>query len=240
MVIPLQSKAKSEPIMNKSIRRNWRVKVIKIAILNAMVIICAPGSVHGSEPRELAMGTFSSGSLAGWNKVDYSGSTRYALVDHEGTMVLGANSSKSATQMLMTLQVSLSGYPYIEWRWMVDTVLQIQDQTTRKSDDFPVRVYVGALHEGTPVFLCYVWASTARVGEYWPNPYRAEVSMVVVDSGDEHVGEWRFHRRNIASDFKEYAGLEIQTIIGVGLMTDTDNSGQSATARYGDIILTRD
>ncbi|MGE3150714.1 MAG: DUF3047 domain-containing protein, partial [Pseudorhodoplanes sp.] len=49
------------------------------------------------------------------------------------------------------------------------------------------------------------------------------------------LNTWVSHKRNVRSDIRELFGQDITSIDAVALMTDTDNSGQRATAYYGDI-----
>ena len=62
--------------------------------------------------------------------------------------------------------------------------------------------------------------------------------MVAVQSGNEKVGEWVQEKRNILEDIKNLLGINATRINAVAIMTDTDNSRQSATAYYGDIFFT--
>jgi hypothetical protein len=59
----------------------------------------------------------------------------------------------------------------------------------------------------------------------------------VVNSGDQQVGQWQKHQRDLSQDymaaFKEVPGK----VIGLGLLTDTDNTKTQANAIYGDIEL---
>lgn len=48
---------------------------------------------------------------------------------------------------------------------------------------------------------------------------------------------WFSERRNVAADFKQIFGKDFRQIEGVGIMTDSDNSGLSARALYGDIFF---
>jgi hypothetical protein len=63
--------------------------------------------------------------------------------------------------------------------------------------------------------------------------------MVVVESGDTHAGRWVEERRNVREDYRLLFGAEPPEISGVAIMTDSDNTGESATAWYGDIVFHR-
>jgi hypothetical protein len=70
-----------------------------------------------------------------------------------------------------------------------------------------------------------------------PNPYRARVMMFVVESGEVKLNQWVSEERNIHEDYKKAFNQEPTMISGVAIMTDTDNTGESATAYYGDILF---
>ena len=51
------------------------------------------------------------------------------------------------------------------------------------------------------------------------------------------MGKWVVVQRNVYEDFKMYFGKEPPTIGGIAIMTDTDNTGESAIAYYDDIKI---
>jgi len=48
---------------------------------------------------------------------------------------------------------------------------------------------------------------------------------------------WVTEERNLYEDYKNAFGEEPPMVSGVAIMTDTDNTGESATAYYGDIFF---
>ena len=63
--------------------------------------------------------------------------------------------------------------------------------------------------------------------------------MIIVDSGEEHIGTWRRHQRDIQEDFRNAFQEEPGKLIAVGIMTDTDNTKSLVKAIYGDIEIKR-
>jgi hypothetical protein len=61
--------------------------------------------------------------------------------------------------------------------------------------------------------------------------------MFVVESGAVKLNQWVNEERNIYEDYKKAFGAEPPMISGVAIMTDTDNTSESATAYYGDIFF---
>jgi hypothetical protein len=72
-----------------------------------------------------------------------------------------------------------------------------------------------------------------------PNLHTSRIKMIVADSGDGNVGQWQERLRNVVEDFKKAFGEEPGRITSVAVMTDTDNTGESALAYYGDISFRR-
>lgn len=70
-----------------------------------------------------------------------------------------------------------------------------------------------------------------------PNPYTKRVMMIAVQSGVNKVGTWVTEERNIYQDYVDSFGHSPPMTSGVAIMTDSDNTGEAATAFYGDIIL---
>ncbi|MDZ7682540.1 MAG: DUF3047 domain-containing protein [Fodinibius sp.] len=76
-------------------------------------------------------------------------------------------------------------------------------------------------------------------GTIVPNPFTDWVYMIAVQSGRSKSGRWIVESRNIMEDYRQAFGESPPDITGVAIMTDTDNTGGSATAYYGDIIFRR-
>jgi hypothetical protein len=75
------------------------------------------------------------------------------------------------------------------------------------------------------------------VGSVVPNPFTERVRMIVVENGAVHLGQWRQYERNVYQDYRSAFGEEPPAIAGVAIMTDADNTGESAVAYYGAVSL---
>jgi hypothetical protein len=87
--------------------------------------------------------------------------------------------------------------------------------------------------------LCYVWDSKAPVGTITPSSYTNLMRMIVVESGGARVNQWLAVERDVAADFRaafgEAAGSGVPVVSAIAIATDTDNTGESAVAFFGDI-----
>jgi len=225
------------------------------------------GLTHARSPGQLEVGMFSSTGPGenlpnGWQPLTFrriERHTDYSLVEDSGTLVVKAVSDESASALRRAISVDPAEYPVIEWRWKIKNLLQKGDVTRKDGDDYPVRIYVtfafdpdkaGYLeklkHEAARLIqgqdvpyraISYIWGSNSPVGTVIANPYTDRVMMFVVQSGDEKLQQWVTERRNIHDDYKKAFGEEPTMISGVAIMTDTDNTRESAVAWYGDIVF---
>ena len=87
--------------------------------------------------------------------------------------------------------------------------------------------------------LMYIWSGKSPIDTVLENAQTSRIKMIVVDSGWENLGEWRKHERDLAADYRLAYGETPGQIIGVALLTDTDNTKSETRAFYGDIELIR-
>ena len=85
--------------------------------------------------------------------------------------------------------------------------------------------------------LNYIWANTLPKGEFVANPYTDKTVMVAVNSGQQQVGEWVTVERDIVADYRKAFGEAPPPLAVIAIMSDSDNTGEQATAWYGDITL---
>ena len=70
-----------------------------------------------------------------------------------------------------------------------------------------------------------------------PTPWTYQVQMIMMESGSTKLNTWITEERNVYEDYKQAFGEEPPMISGVAIMTDTDNTGESAMTYYGDIVF---
>jgi hypothetical protein len=86
----------------------------------------------------------------------------------------------------------------------------------------------------------YIYANGPSVGAVIPNPHTKRVQMIVVAMGDSSVGKWQSFARNVREDYKRAFNEEPGKLVSLGVLTDTDNTGEKTQAWYGDITLSAD
>ena len=214
-----------------------------------------PGIVHFSSGKPGALPT-------GWEPVkitDQKKPTEYKLVDNGGTTVLAAKSDAAATGLAQRIPIEVDKWPIVEWRWKVSRLIESADNSQAKKEDSPVRLVFefdgdkkklslgdrAALSLAEPISgrespyatLMYIWSNKVPVNTVIPNPRTTRVQMVVASSGPAGVGVWQSLSRNLREDFKRAFGEEPGKLTAYGVLSDTDNTGESVEAWYGDIIF---
>jgi len=214
--------------------------MIRLLVLAALLI--APRAL--ASENELHLGRFSAKDLTGWKEQTIGllkSKTSYTLSRDNDKEVLVARSTKSASGQIYTLKLDPKEYPTLKWSWKIDHTIKKGDEKTKDGDDYAVRVYVvfprGFFSKTRAI--CYVWANKLPKGEHVVSPFTPNIITVAADSGEELAGRWTFHQRNIFDDYRTFFGEEPPRIGAVALMTDTDNTGETAVGYYGDISLVR-
>lgn len=239
-----------------------------LGLLVLLVVTVPGGSAHGAEDVVVvgAFSNAGEGSLPlDWRpqifkKKKGAKQTVYAVVRDGDTTVVRAESVGAASGIEHEIPVDLNAYPVLRWRWRVDNVVASGDPRRKDKDDYAARVYVTfafepdkasfgerlrfraarTLSSNVPfAAISYVWASRTPVGTVVPSPHMGDVvKLIVVESGDAHVGQWMAEERNVYEDYRRAFGKEPPKVSGVAIMTDTDNTQERATAYYGDLIFT--
>lgn len=185
--------------------------------------------------------------------------TDYQLVRDANQTVVKAVSGNSASGLIRYYTDSAEHRPWIAWRWKIDHVLEKGDVTQKKGDDYPARIYVAFefVSEAKTLWqrlqyktanlaaggklpgsaLNYIWANKAARNIIIDNPYTDQTKMIVLQSGNDLAGQWVSEKRNLVTDYQAAFGTKPPPIMGIAIMTDTDNTGESAIAFYGDIHL---
>ncbi len=191
---------------------------------------------------ELAVGRFSAEGFTGWEKKEFKGLTEYNLVRENDSTVVKATSRAAASGLVKKIVFDPQKYRYLRWSWKIDHTVAGGDEKTKTGDDYAARIYVvfaGNYFWQTKA-INYIWANNLKIGEFLANAYTANAMMVAVQSGPSNSGQWLAEERDIVADYKRVFGSEPGEASAIAIMTDTDNTGSSAQAWYGDITLSTD
>jgi len=180
---------------------------------------------------------FHNGAGPGWESKSFKGVTRYFPAVEDAVPCLRAEAEASASGLFYKIEYDAAAEPILTWSWKVDNIIAKGDARTKGGDDYPARIYVvfPSLLFWKTRALNYVWATGLPEGTALPNSFTSNAMMIAVESGPAHVGQWRHYRRNIYQDFRNFFGAEPPSVGAIAIMTDTDNTGEKASACYGAI-----
>lgn len=231
------------------------------------VLVALSAAAEEKLPPRIELGHFSTAAgeiPMGWEPLEFRGLTRrtqYAVVRDGEISVVQAVSEAAASGLIYPIEVDLGEYPILRWRWRVENVFDKGDVTRREGDDYAARIYVAFKYDPSRLSLGeriayraarfvygdipgralnYIWASRAPKNKFYsnPSPFTDFSRLVVCRSGATDPFEtWFEEERNLYEDYKRAFGGEPPLVVGIGIMTDSDNTGESAVAYYGDITL---
>jgi hypothetical protein len=185
--------------------------------------------------------------------------TAFQLEKHDQRLAVKAHAQSSASMLRQRLNVLPEQLGRLQFEWQIDGLIAQADMAERDSEDSPVRLILAfegdrsrfsaknaMLSELTETLtgeplpyatLMYVWCNHRPVGSVIVNPRTDRVRKLVVESGPAHVRQWRRYERDVRADFERVFGEAPGALVGMAIMTDTDNTRSDARAWYGDIRL---
>jgi hypothetical protein len=187
--------------------------------------------------------------------------TEYQLVERDDIVVVQADSSAGGTGMFRKIRIDPHRNPILEWRWRVPRESAAGGAKGPSAVSPPVRLSLAfdgdaskldfddrtklrlakALSvSGLPyASLLYVWLIRSPVERIYSSPHTERVRHIVVESGEERLGQWVVERRNVLEDYRRAFHEEPGDIVAVGFMTDAGDNGAPRRAFYGDITFLR-
>lgn len=201
----------------------------------ALALMVSTGPATAAQIRILA-----DADLDGWESKEFAGQTHYEAVVLDGKAVVRAHSKSGASGRFLKKEIDLAATPYLNWRWRVENRLNGNAEREKSGDDYPARLYVvvsGGVFFWRTRAVNYVWSSQQAPGSHWPNAFTSNAQMLAVRGPEAALGQWHVEKRNVREDFEKLFGSDITEINAIAFMTDTDNTGQEATAYYGEIYF---
>ncbi|ARU54675.1 hypothetical protein OLMES_0572 [Oleiphilus messinensis] len=189
--------------------------------------------------------------------------THYQLIQNKPFNVIEVQSNNAASALIYRLpspevqQKMTKQTPYLNWQWKVDDIITGSQVGTKAGDDYPARIYIAfhvdpdriswfdkvkrkaaeALYGDTlpGEAINLIWSSDFQAGSAIANAYTDKTIMVAADQGKAHIQQWRAHSVHIPNLYRQLFQAEPPAILGVAIMTDTDNTNSSAKAWFGPI-----
>jgi len=224
-------------------------------------LLTHPAQRCGAQPSiEPGGQVWHSADKAKWREVRFPGksATTYTPVNLDGQAWLRADAQSSASMLRQKIDPHLGPYSRIRFPLVIEQPLMNADVARQDKEDSPVRIILAfdgdrsefsaresALSElshlmtGEPMpyaTLMYVWCPKREVGSVVHNPRIDRVRKVVV-AGPSGGQTHHLIDRDIRADYEKAFGRPPGRLIGIAIMTDSDNTQGRARALYGPIEM---
>lgn len=204
---------------------NWQSRLNKNNLQNTLlrtltvVAVLAIGTVH-AEPL----------SLLNWERINFSGANKISVV--ENTIFM--DSDNSATPYYYEFAKPIVKPFTLACRWRASRVFspEIHD---KKRDDYAARVYIffnGMLNRRA---LNYVLVDVKPPQDFWPNPYSLKSIMIPI--GLQQNNTWQAEFVKPWQDYQHTFDTYPSKVVGIAVMSDTDDTGASVKAWYKNIEI---
>ncbi len=186
-------------------------------------------------------------------------SSQFAYTRKDGRDAMAVTSLASASMVRKQVRVEPAELGSVRFSWKVPELITQADMALREADDSPVRIVLAfegdrsrlsarnaALSELALALtgeelpyatLMYVWCNQRAPGSVIVNPRTDRIRKLVVESGQGKLNQWLDYERNIRADYEKAFGEAPGALVGIGIMTDSDNTRSSARAWYGPVQL---
>ncbi len=198
-----------------------------------------------------------------WKHLTFPGKTasRFGYARKDGREAVAVTAKSSVSMMRKTVRIEPADLGSVRFSWQVPELIAGADMLLRDADDSPVRIVLAfdgdrsrfsqrnALlselshtltgEEMPYATLMYVWCNKREPGTVISSPRTDRIRKIVVESGSVKLGKWLDYERDIEADFRRAFGESPGALVGIGIMTDTDNTRSTAQAWYGPVRLGR-
>lgn len=200
-------------------------------------------------------------SAAKWQHHTFPGkrATHYQLQQIQGRQAFHSHASSAASMLRNKLRVEAADLGRLRFSWKVPALIPHANLDERAGDDSPVRVVLvfegdrstfsaknamlselalTLTGEALPyATLMYVWGNHSAPGTLIVNRRTDRIRALLLESGGGSLGRWLDYERDVVADFTAAFGEAPGALVGIGLMTDTDNTLQETSAWYGPLTL---
>ncbi len=174
----------------------------------------------------------------GWKKSDDNKNKPYQIKQEKGNKYLAADDHGESVILAANVKWNLKKYPYISFKWRGRRIPEGGDERFEDKIDNGAGVYVFYKRKFglIPESVKYVWSSTLPIGSTLRLPGIGKPWMIIAESGETHLGQWRTYAFNAYEAYqKTFGGDPPNTAIGIGVLSDANNLKSHASADYDDI-----
>lgn len=230
----------TEEMSRKKERSKFRAKNMVLSLCVAAGLCAVPAAAAAFHQIDFGRGDVGD-FPSNWKARERAGKTVYTVREDGKGSFLRAESEADSHTIGHTLSVDLEEHPYLDFSWRALRLPPGGNEKERRTNDGALGVYV--VFEGwsmPPRSIKYVWSTTLPVGTVAESPYSKKAKIVVLRSGEKGMGEWVEERVNVLDDFRNlFGGSEVPRVRGIGILTDSDNTGSNSAGDYRSFRFSR-
>lgn len=242
-------------------RAAWQACAAALVLLGG----CASGprqaiDIAGS-PWARQSGVHAGAAAQPWTHQAFPGkrATHFEYVRLDGRDAIAVHADRSASMLRQGTRIEPAALGHVRFSWRVPALIPGADLAVAAKDDTPVRVVLAfdgdrsrlsardaALSELARAVtgeempyatLMYVWSGHRAAGTVMRSPRTDRIRRLVVESGPMRLDQWIDYERDIRADYELAFGEPPGALIGIGIMSDSDNTGSRTQAWYGPVRL---
>lgn len=197
----------------------------------------------------------------GWRHLTFPGKspTMFRYLRKDGRDAIAVTAASSASMLSHKVRIEPAQLGSVRFSWKVPQLIAGADMALRDADDSPVRVVLSfegdrsrfsardallselartLIGEEMPyATLMYVWCNRRAPGTLITSARTDRIRKLVVESGSRNLNQWLDYERDIRADYERAFGEPPGALVGIGIMTDSDNTHSMAQAWYGPVRL---
>jgi hypothetical protein len=205
--------------------------------------------------------TADAGTSSRWHHYKLPGkqATQFEYARKDGRDALAVKAESSASMLRRKLRIPAAELGNVRFSWKVPELIAEADLASRDADDSPVRIILAfegdrarlsakdsmlselalALtgEEMPYATLMYVWCNKREPGSVITSARSGRVRAIVMESGSKKLDRWLDYERDIRADYQRAFGEAPGALVGIAIMTDSDNTRSTARAWYGPVSL---
>jgi hypothetical protein len=171
---------------------------------------------------------------ADWKPRKDAGKDVYRVREEMGLRFLRAASKGLGIQAVKQFEWDLGAYPLLAWSWRPREFPRGGDERDSSTNDSALAVYFFVPYSRItgPKAVKYIWSEKVPVGTHLNSNYGL-TQVLVLRSGAPGQDEWVEERVNVLADYKKYFGdSDTPKPVGIGVLTDSDDTKSSAQGDY--------
>ena len=168
------------------------------------------------------------------------GETLWSIGSNENGNFLKAEANAVASGLGKQINIDLNKTPFLNISWKVEKDLKGIIENSKKGHDYAARVFVIKKTGATALSnraLNYVFSSNNEINQNWFSPYTKKSVDYILSTTKKNFNEWVTVKVNVKEHFKKFHNLDVDSLDGIALMTDTDNSELFAVSYYQNIFF---